>query len=53
MLGSNQRSLPCEVKAIMPLVFVVVKKSLQNCVFVSGNIRVCSPPSAWVGVLLV
>ena len=53
MLGSNQGPLPCEVKAIMPLVFVVVQKCLQNRVFASGNIRVCSPPFAWVGVLLV
>jgi hypothetical protein len=53
MLGSNQRPLPCEGGAIMPQLFVVVQKHLQNRTFASGSIHICSPLFVWVGVLLV
>jgi hypothetical protein len=53
MLGSNQRPLPCKVRSIKPWLFTDVQKYLQNSVFTSGSIRVCSSLFAWVGVLLV
>jgi hypothetical protein len=53
MLGSNQRPLPCEVKALLLPLFVVVQKYLQNGVFYLRVFRVCSPLFVWVGVLLV
>jgi hypothetical protein len=53
MLGSNQRPLPCEVRSMMSPTFAGVQKVLQNRAFTSRSIRVCLPPFAWVGVLLV
>jgi hypothetical protein len=53
MLGSNQRPLPCEGKAITSWLFAGVRKYLQNSVFTSGSIRACSSLFVWVGVLLV
>jgi hypothetical protein len=52
MLGSNQRPLPCEGRALLLCMFTVVQNRLQNHAFASGSIRVCSPLFAWVGVLL-
>jgi hypothetical protein len=50
MLVSNQRPLPCEVKATISWLFTVVQKYLQNEVFRSIACRVRSPLFVWVGV---
>ncbi len=50
MLVSNQRPLPCEVKATVSWLFTVVQKYLQNEVFRSIACRVRSPLFVWVGV---
>ena len=52
MLGSNQRPLPCEVKAFISPVFAVVQKYVQNGPFSLNISRVYSPLFAWVGVLI-
>ena len=52
MLGSNQRPLPCEGRAITSWLFTGVQKCLQNRPFVSGSIHVCSSLFMWVGVLI-
>ncbi len=53
MLGSNQRPLPCEGKALLSYMFAGVQKYLQNCAFSLSRSRVCSPLFVWVGVQLV
>jgi hypothetical protein len=53
MLVSNQRPLPCECEALVPLVFAGVQKLPQNGIFDERNLCGPSPPFAWVGVLLV
>ena len=53
MLGSNQRPLPCEVKALLSWMFVAVQRCLQNDMFSLRMFRGCSPTFAWVVVLLV
>ena len=53
MLGSNQRPLPCEGRSITSWLFAGVHKYLQDAVFSSRRVRVCSLLFAWVGVLLV
>jgi hypothetical protein len=52
MLGSNQRSLPCEGKSITPWLFAAVQKYLQMRAFLSSGIRACSQLFVWVGVLI-
>ena len=52
MLGSNQRPLPCEGRALSSPAFAVVQNRLQNGAFSLSMSRVCSPLFVWVGVLI-
>jgi hypothetical protein len=53
MLGSNQRPLPCEGRALLSCTFTIVQKHPQNGTLYLSTLRACSPSFAWVGVLLV
>ncbi len=46
MLGSNQRPLPCEVKALLSPLFAVVQKMLQISIISLEISHLCSPLSA-------
>ena len=51
MLGSTQRSLPCEVRSILSWFFAAVQKLLQISKFSLTGYRECSPSFVWVSVL--
>ena len=53
MLGSNQRPLPCEVRASLSWLFTTVQKYPQNWHFRLMLLHGCSSSFVWVGVLLV
>jgi hypothetical protein len=50
MLGSNQRPLPCEVRALLSWMFAVVQKYLQISIFFLRPCCPCSSMFVWVGV---
>ena len=44
---------PCKVRVLSSPSFILVQEILQNNRFIYMVLRGCSPPVAWVGVLLV